>query len=67
MVFLPNVGIVQITDAIVLIKTDQKPPISYRDISGHREFLSFREKSRFFAGPVFFVVCRSSLLTAKKA
>lgn len=33
--FLTHVGDVQVTDAIVLIKADEKSPIADRDISGH--------------------------------
>jgi hypothetical protein len=35
MVFLPHVGVIEISDAIVLVKADQQLSVSYRNIPGH--------------------------------
>jgi hypothetical protein len=40
MVLLTHVREIHISDAIILVKTDQKPSISDRDVSGHDDVSS---------------------------
>ncbi len=38
-IFLPHVGEVKIADPVILVKTDEEPVISDRDVAGHANLL----------------------------